>query len=80
MAGLPTVYNVFRAFEDDDNSPIIQSPDRRRNVDCGHRRFRFDGGASVIEWLVRKLYFFIGPELTYPKSTNLFHSASSLIL
>ena len=25
MAGLPTVYNVFRAFEDDDNSPVIQS-------------------------------------------------------
>ena len=32
MAGLPTVYNVFRAFEDDDNSPVIQSPDRSRNV------------------------------------------------
>ena len=80
IAGLPTVYNVFRAFEDDDNSPVIRSLDRSRNVDRGHRRFRFDGGASVIEWLVRKLYFFIGPELTYPKLTNLFHSASKLIL
>ena len=52
MAGLPTVYNAFRAFKDDDNSPVIQSPNRSRNVDCGHRRFRFDGGASIIEWLV----------------------------
>ena len=76
MAGLPTVYNVFRAFEDDDNSAVIQSPDRSRNVDCGHRRFRFDGGASIIEWLNG---FFMGPELTYPKSMNLFHSASRLI-
>ena len=77
MAGLRTVYNVFWAFEDDDNSPVIQTPNRSRNVDCGHERFRFDGGASVIEWLVRKLYFFIGHEVTYPKSTNLFYSASS---
>ena len=52
MAGLLMIYNVFWAFEDEDNSPVNQSPNQSRNVDCGHRRFRFDGGASVIEWLV----------------------------